>query len=172
MSLKRRRMRKPLDLRLGQAKRGDEGLVDGQEFSFDSGIEAQMIKKEFWKQVVAFEQATPVVLFEILSEGGLSIPAPEDVSDDHLTVKLWDVLNGLALLGVYLHNTDHLSDRELYVYLWDEVLREEAVIFPNDPDFACHYDLVGSGSEEDMFLYLKYYADAKERRQWAKEWPE
>ena len=85
---------------------------------------------------------------------------------------MWEVIRGLALLGAYLHNTDHLSDRELYEYLWTDALREPAVLQPTDPDFAYHFDLIGSGSEEDTRLYLKYYADEKERRSWAKEWPE
>jgi hypothetical protein len=172
MNLKRRRRRKSLDLGLGRATRKGERPVGKQEFSFGSDIDAQRLKEEFWKQVVAFEEATPVALFDILSQGGLSLPSPEELDDAHLTAKLWELINGLALLGVYLHNTDHLSDRELYAYLWNEALREETVIFPDDPDFACHYDLVGSGSEEDMLLYLKYYADTEERRRWAQEWPE
>jgi hypothetical protein len=172
MKLKRRRMQKSLDLRLGQSKRKGADPADGQDLSFGSDADSWTLKEEFWKRVVAFEEATPVILFDVLSQGGLSFPAPEEMDDVHLKVKLWEIINGLALLGVYLHNTDHLSDRELYAYLWNEALHEKTVIFPNDPDFAYHYDLVGSGSEEDMFLYLKYYADTEERHQWAEEWPE
>ena len=42
---------------------------------------------------------------------------------------------------------------------------------PNEPSFSSHLDMVGSGSEEDIALYLKYYADEDERQRWAKEWP-
>jgi len=33
-------------------------------------------------------------------------------------------------------------------------------------------DLTGSGSEEDNQIYLKYYADAEHRIQWALDWPD
>ena len=69
---------------------------------------------------------------------------------------LWEVIHALAGLGTYLHSTDHLSDRELYTHLWSESLREPTVIMPENPDFAYHIDLVGSGSDEDTFLYLKH----------------
>jgi len=49
-------------------------------------------------------------------------------------------------------------------------LREPMVIMPDNPDFAYHIDLVGSGSEEDI-VYLKYYADEEARRRWAADWP-
>jgi hypothetical protein len=35
-----------------------------------------------------------------------------------------------------------------------------------------HVDLVGSGGENDIFDFLKYYASERERRDWAKEFPE
>lgn len=44
-------------------------------------------------------------------------------------------------------------------------------MLPDDPDFACHIDLIGSGSDGDIHLYLKYYADEEARYRWAKEWP-
>ena len=37
---------------------------------------------------------------------------------------------------------------------------------------ALHLDVLGGGSEEDLHLNLKYYADEEERRDWAKDWPE
>ena len=35
-----------------------------------------------------------------------------------------------------------------------------------------HIDLVGSGSEEDIANYLRYYADESTRRDWAREFPD
>ncbi len=51
---------------------------------------------------------------------------------------------------MFLYRTDHLCDRELYTLLWDGLLREETTIMPPDPDNACHLDVIGSGSEEDV----------------------
>ena len=66
----------------------------------------------------------------------------------------------------------HLSDRELYDYLYHDGLREEAVLFPENPSYAYMIDLTGSGSDEDNQIYLKYYADEEHRRQWAHDWPD
>jgi hypothetical protein len=78
----------------------------------------------------------------------------------------------MASLGAYLLHTNHLSERELYDYLYNDGLREEAVLFPENPSYAYMIDLTGSGSEEDNQTFLKYYADEKYREQWATDWPD
>ena len=83
------------------------------------------------------------------------------------------MIRGLEQLGVYLEFTNHLSDRELYVHLWSNVLREPMALTPDDPDAAWHIDLSSAGSDDDgVEVYLMYYADEETRRQWAEEWPD
>lgn len=130
------------------------------------------IEEQFWEHVVAFEQADGVPLSDLLIERGVSLPPPEELDDAQLTEKLREVIHALAGLGTYLHSTDHLTDRDLYTHLWSESLREPTVIMPENPDFAYHIDLVGSGSEEDILLYMKHYADEETRRRWAADWPD
>jgi len=89
-----------------------------------------------------------------------------------LTVALSEAIRGMAALGMYLYSTDHLSDRELYARLWNDVLREPTPLLPYDDNGEWHVDLVSSGSEEDTQLYLKYYADEEDRRRWAEDWPD
>jgi hypothetical protein len=126
---------------------------------------------ELLDSLAAFDEAEPGGLFNALSEAGVFLPPPKELDDAQLTSKLWEVINALAALGVFLHSTNHLSDRELYVELWEEHLREPAIIMPGRKDYAYHIDLLGSGSEEDMYLIHKYYADEDERRKWLEEWP-
>lgn len=128
------------------------------------------IEEQFWQHVVDFEQATWVQPFERLLEMGIALPPAEELTDPQLSAKLWEVIEALAFLGMYLEHTDHLSDRELYALLWSEELHEAAVLQPENLDYAYHVDFVGSGSEENMFLYLKYYADEDERTLWAEDW--
>ena len=94
------------------------------------------IKEKFWEYVAAFEQATWNQPFQVLIESGISLPSPDELDDSQLTAKLWEVVNALSLLRVYLQHTDHLSDRELYDQLWNDLLREEMVLQPDNADFA------------------------------------
>ncbi len=129
------------------------------------------IRERFLESVVAFEEAEPVALFDELAKMGLRLPAPDEMDDVHLNNKLWEIIRCMSLLGSYLHNTDHLNDRELYSRLWSELLREPTVLLPHNQSYAEHIDIIGSGSEEDIQLYLKYYADEEARQSWAEEFP-
>lgn len=160
------------ELRIRELRRQAERLAGGKFISNESADCPPEILEQFLKQVVAYEQAEQVTLFDRLVKAGVSVPSPDELDDHQLTVKLWEVIRALSLLGAYLCNTNHLSDRELYAHLWADSLREETALFPDNPDFACHIDIVGSGSEEDILKYLKYYASEEDRREWAKCWPQ
>lgn len=43
---------------------------------------------------------------------------------------------------------------------------------PPDPDSAYHLDVIGSGSEEDIQLGLRYYDNQPEREDWRRNFPE
>jgi len=114
-------------------------------------------------------------LFDDLTEAGVSLPPPDGLDDSQLTAKLWEVIEALALRSTFLLNTDHLSDRELYAELWDDLLREPFVptsVPENVGQGFWFLDLVGSGSEEHIFLHLKHYADEEQRRIWLEDWPD
>ena len=70
------------------------------------------------------EQNGDTVLFDRLDASGVALRAPEDLDESQITAKLWEIIGALAALGVYLHSTDHLSDRQLYCYLWGTALRD------------------------------------------------
>jgi hypothetical protein len=130
------------------------------------------MEEEFLRHVLEYETAEPISLFRLLENAGLKITPPAEVDEDMTNAKLREIAERMASLGAYLLHTNHLSDRELYKYLYDEGLREEAVLFPENPSYAYMIDLTGSGSEEDNQIYLKYYADDEHRKQWALDWPD
>ena len=130
------------------------------------------MEEEFLRHVLEYETAEPISLFRLLENAGLEIPAPDQVDDVSLTAKLQELIQRMATLGAYLLHTNHLSDRELYEYLYQDGLREEAILFPENPSYAYMIDLTGSGSDEDNLIYLKYYADEEHRKQWALDWPD
>lgn len=130
------------------------------------------MEEEFLRHVLEYENAEPISLLRLLENSGLEVPPPEQFDDEYITIKLKELIDRMASLGAYLMHTDHLSDRALYEYLYHDGLREEAVLFPENPSYAYMIDLTGSGSEEDNKIYLKYYADEQYRQQWANDWPD
>ncbi|HEV2837563.1 MAG TPA: hypothetical protein VGW58_19730 [Pyrinomonadaceae bacterium] len=144
--------------------------LGGSTMSLES-MPADM-EEEFLRHVLEYETAEPISLLKLLENAGLEIPGPDQLDDDALTVKLKEIIERMATVGAYLLHTDHLSDRGLYEYLFHDGLREEAVLFPENPSYAYMIDLTGSGSEEDNQVFLKYYADEKYREQWATDWPD
>ena len=129
------------------------------------------VEEEFLRQVLEYETAEPVSLFRLLENTGLEISAPDEIDDQALARKLKEIVERMASIGAYLLHTNHLTDRELYHYLYFEGLREEAVLFPENPSYAYMIDLTGSGSDSDNQIYLKYYASREHREQWACDWP-
>ncbi len=111
---------------------------------------------------MGFEDVIPL---SHLLAGGMELPAADDLDDEALSAKLWELIDGLAQLRIYLHSTDHLSDRELYVFLLSE-LSEPSMMALDDPLGALHIDVIGSGSEEDIEIFLRHYAGAEDREFW------
>ena len=130
------------------------------------------MEEEFLRHVLEYETAEQISLLRLLENSGLEVAPPESLDDDALKIKLKDIIDRMASVGSYLLHTNHLSDRDLYEYLYHEALREETVLFPENPSYAYMIDLTGSGSEDDNQTYLKYYADEVYRRRWAHDWPD
>jgi hypothetical protein len=130
------------------------------------------VEEEFLRHVLEYETAAQISLLRLLENSGLEVPAPESLDDDALKIKLKEIIDRMASVGAYLLHTNHVSDRDLYEYLYNDALREETVLFPENPSYAYMIDLTGSGSEDDNQTYLKYYADEQYRRQWAHDWPD
>jgi hypothetical protein len=169
------REKKVPEERIEDLKRRAEELCGGQMTvgtldDYPSEVPEE-VEEGFWKYVVDYEEAPWTTNFQQLENAGVSLPAPDSLTDEELTAKLWEIIQKLALLRVFIEQTDHLSDRELYTHLWNESLREETKALPMAANSAYHLQLLGGCSEEDMRLYLKYYADDDFRRQWHKDWP-
>jgi len=130
------------------------------------------MEEEFLRHVLEYETAEQISLLRLLENAGLEVPAPETLDDQALKIKLKELIDRMASVGAYVLHTNHLSDRDLYDYLYHDALREETVLFPENPSYAYMIDLTGSGGEEDNVTYLKYYADEEYRRQWAHDWPD
>lgn len=73
-----------------------------------------------------FERAPWTTNAEQLASIGVAVPPPGAVpdSDDEAGRVLWTTIYGLAHLGIYLINTDHLTDRRLLEVLTSRILRD------------------------------------------------
>jgi hypothetical protein len=158
-------------IRVNELREAANEAAGGEMVSWENPDTPPEIAEQFWSNVLAYESADQTCHFNQLTEQGIELPPPEDLDDVALSAKLWEAIHGLASRNVYLSQTDHLSDRELYEELWHESLREVTMDMPPGSGWNCHLDLLGSGSDEDIELYLKYYADEDYRQHWHKDFP-
>jgi hypothetical protein len=82
------------------------------------------IEEQFGKHVLAFEEAPLITHFAQLRAAGVELPDPDSLDEQATHAKLWEVIEALARLRIFLSSTNQLSDRELYSWLWHEALRE------------------------------------------------
>ena len=159
--------------RIDKLKRDAAALSGGKMVTGAAPNCPPAIEEQFWKNVLAFENAPEVAPFDELLRSGLTLPPAEELDDVALTASMWAMINGLEQLGVYLEFTNHLSDRDLYTRLWSSVLREPMALTPDDHAAAWHIDMSAAGSDDGgVEVYLTYYADEETRGRWADEWPD
>jgi len=102
----------------------------------------------YWTMVYDFEMAPLTTNLQQLRELGIEMPPEPGIEDEELKRRLWEVIEGLARLQVYLISTDHLSDRELYRHLEQRVLREEIREVPLEPGVREYIDLSTMHSQQ------------------------
>ena len=74
----------------------------------------------------------------------LGVELPKDVAtltNEEVHRFLWQTINGLALLGIYMVGTNHLSDRNLLGILLTRIIEEEIRDVPPNPDMSEFIDL-------------------------------
>ena len=103
---------------------------------------------------------------DVLRDRGFEIVEPSRLDEATLKTKLWELIEALASIGLYLWGTDHLSDRELYDRIISEILPTETLLIPEDPYMAETCDMVSNGTDESARIFLTYYADEEERQDW------
>ncbi|HVR42291.1 MAG TPA: hypothetical protein VMS56_02500 [Thermoanaerobaculia bacterium] len=136
------------------------------------GTATPEIESEFLRQIIAFhEEENERVPLEMLAESGKVYRSPSDLDDEELARELARLVDDVAFLGIYLTSTDHLSDRELYEKLVGEILLEPTSLMPGNLAYGVHVDVIGGFSEEDIEIYLRYYAGESSRAHWRERFP-
>lgn len=99
-----------------------------------------------------------------LGEHGVDLMPPAELTEESVAPKLWELLEAMYRMGVFVLHTDHLNDAELYEALWGRVLREEAFLPERGVEAAWAHDFIGSGSPEEEAIRLAFYASDEERQ--------
>lgn len=79
-----------------------------------------------------------------LAEIGIEIPSREallDLDPYETGRLLWEIIYGLATLGIYLVNTNDYTDHDLLMNLCDKVLQDKVTDIPPTPDVNEFLDL-------------------------------
>lgn len=113
------------------------------------------------------EEAGDIPL-EFLRQRGIDIPALPPADDAQLRAKLQELIEEMFEIGIVVEFIDHLSDRDLYRYLVDDVLLVEMML---STSVGGHWNIspIGGGSEADNDIYLRYYADDEDRELWRRD---
>jgi hypothetical protein len=159
------------EIRIEKLRREIDEVAGGKMFSGKSAECDPEIEEAFLENVLAMESHGFVRPFDVLIGDGLDLPPPDELDDDALTEKLWELINALAARRLFLYQTNHLSDRELYAWLRNNALREEMMGF-GLPFGNTHLDVLGGCSEEDLILQMRFYADDEERARWSADFPD
>jgi hypothetical protein len=153
--------------------RDEINKVTGEEVLFGQSDHCPPeILEKFLEQVLEIERAKETTHLELLAREGIYLRPPDELNDTALHDELWQLIRGLEKLRTFLYRTNHLSDRELYTHLWTDSLRESTFDLKGNPDAGCGIDILGGGSDEDIDLDMKYYADEEERARWLKGFPD
>lgn len=82
-----------------------------------------------------------------LEEIGIDIPSSDwirDETDQEIHLALWQIIYGLATLGIFLVNTNGHSDRALLLHLCTKVLKDKISDIPPTPDMNEFLDIMCS----------------------------
>lgn len=158
-------------LRLGDLRKKVMDQVDGPSFEAGTGNMPMEMQEAFWKHVLAFEEAEESTLEERLkTEAGFVAPDPDTLKNDaEISAALWNLINTLASIRVFLDCTDHLSDSGLYRLLVFGALPDVTTVPPTGAEwntriFAHEYGV--PGDPDGIQTYLRYYADDETREEW------
>lgn len=163
-------------LRLGELRKEVMDRIEGPTFESGTGSMPMETQVAFWEHVLAFESAEESTLAERLeNEASFMPPDPKALkSESEIHTALWDLLKALASIRVFVCNTDHLCDDDLYRLLVYAALPEPSFVPPAGSQWNCRINACEHGTREDpegTMTWLRYYADEEIRSTWDGEVP-
>ena len=116
--------------------------------------------RRFWSLAYDLEHAPWTTNLDQLREIGIDPPMPDAIGDAELGAALDAVIDGLAVLQVFLLHTDHLDDRACYRRLRLDVLHDRVRDVPPATGSREWIDLAGG---TDRSAHLAVHATDEER---------
>ena len=156
--------------RIRKLKQRLEELYGAPPTTFEAAEAPPELHEQFWRNVVEYEERE-MGLLPSISLPPLEFPDPGGLTDDELNGLLWRKIAELAERRIFLEQTDHLSDRELYSVLCSPEMKELSTQAVPENGIV-GFDILGGYSEEDIELYLRYHADDLDRDLWQADWPD
>ena len=140
-----------------ESLRGD---LESLRSNADPSVPIPEISDAFLRRLVCQGSPHATLPSRFLARCGFELRSADELSDEQIPSELWKVIWIMALLRLFLEQTDHLSDRDLYRYLTEDALLQPTAFMPGEhnPPFYT-IDPLGGGSSEDHRLLLTYYGD-------------
>ncbi len=156
-----------LDLLLQNARLRDElePYWDDAVMAVDLNGMSTDLENVYLSSLLAWERA-PVLPISQWFSPPLELPKPELIGDTELRIRLQYAIRKLSEKNILLENTGHLSDRQLYCLILRDILpaQEKRLNLPEAGIRWQCYDPI-----EDEETWLRFYASAAEREDWAEE---
>lgn len=123
------------------------------------------VENEYLASILAWERA-PVLPIGKWFEPELKLAPHDQLSDEELRRKLYEVIDELYERRIVLERTEHLSDRQLYCLISRDILPSpEKKLDP--PTTFLHWRCLDEAQDEEA--WLRYYATEEEREMWAEQ---
>ena len=117
-----------------------------------------------------FSGKSQTTMYLQLEKRGWTPEDPDTLADEDLNRSLTNLIWALGDLQTYIEYTDHVSDRDLYTALL-AFCDEPGMCFVGIPGAGYHWSPIGSWGEEDVEIWLRYYASEEERAEHVSEYP-
>jgi len=150
-------------LRNAELRDALEPFLDESISRINAAVLTTPEENAYLESLLAWEQ-TPSIPIGQWFDPPLALPPANTLDDHDLHFALWDAIHQLYSQRIVLDFTDHLTDRELYRIIAEEILPscEKKLDLPGN---YLHWDCANVSGDQDV--WLRYYATEEERWAWA-----